>query len=88
LDVHPLPSRASGRRGNYGQSELDAWARRIDAWRARREVFAYFNNDWEGFAVENALALRERLFPSGRNGVSQRPDLSRLGSVDDERSPE
>jgi hypothetical protein len=24
----------------------------------RAEVFAYFNNDWEGFAVSNALALR------------------------------
>ena len=22
------------------------------------EVFAYFNNDWEGFAVRNALRLR------------------------------
>jgi uncharacterized protein YecE (DUF72 family) len=25
------------------------------------EVFAYFNNDWEGFAVRNALALRALL---------------------------
>jgi len=24
-------------------------------------VFVYFNNDWEGFAVENALALKRRL---------------------------
>ena len=27
----------------------------------RAEVFAYFNNDWEGFAVRNALGMRERL---------------------------
>jgi uncharacterized protein YecE (DUF72 family) len=50
-----------GRRGNYSAAELDTWARRIAAWRSRVEVFAYFNNDWEGFAVENALALRRRL---------------------------
>ena len=27
----------------------------------RADVFAYFNNDWEGFAVRNALGMRERL---------------------------
>ena len=39
-----------GRRGNYSESELDEWARRIARWRRRAEVFVYFNNDWEGFA--------------------------------------
>ncbi|MEA2454408.1 MAG: hypothetical protein QOI45_670, partial [Thermoleophilaceae bacterium] len=56
-----------GRRGNYSQSELDEWARRIADWRRRAEVFVYFNNDWEGFAVENARSLRRRLLsPGGR----------------------
>jgi uncharacterized protein YecE (DUF72 family) len=50
-----------GRRGNYSERELDAWARRLGAWRTRADVYAYFNNDWEGFAVRNATALRERL---------------------------
>jgi uncharacterized protein YecE (DUF72 family) len=50
-----------GRRGSYSDRELDTWARRIAAWRARAEIFAYFNNDWEGFAVRNALRLRKRL---------------------------
>jgi uncharacterized protein YecE (DUF72 family) len=50
-----------GRRGNYSESELQTWKRRIAAWRARVEVFAYFNNDWEGFAVRNALGLKARL---------------------------
>jgi uncharacterized protein YecE (DUF72 family) len=50
-----------GRRGNYSGPELETWARRIAAWRPRAEVFAYFNNDWEGFAVRNALRLRKRL---------------------------
>lgn len=47
-----------GRRGNYSPRELREWAARIDALRADAEVFAYFNNDWEGFAPANALALR------------------------------
>jgi uncharacterized protein YecE (DUF72 family) len=46
-----------GRRGNYSATELREWAQRIHAWRARVEVFAYFNNDWEGFAVRNAAEL-------------------------------
>jgi uncharacterized protein YecE (DUF72 family) len=52
---------ARGRRGNYSQRELDAWAERIAGLRERAEVFAYFNNDWEGFAVRNARTLRRRV---------------------------
>lgn len=47
-----------GRRGNYSSAELAAWRRRISAWRSRREVFVYLNNDWEGFAVANAEELK------------------------------
>ena len=54
-----------GRRGNYSESELETWKRRIAAWRAKVEVFAYFNNDWEGFAVRNALWLKEHLQNAG-----------------------
>jgi uncharacterized protein YecE (DUF72 family) len=50
-----------GRRGNYSEGELEEWSRRISAWRAENEVFAYFNNDWEGFAVKNGLRLKDRL---------------------------
>ena len=50
-----------GRRGNYSDRELDEWAERLGRWRRSVEVFAYFNNDWEGFAVDNGLGLRERL---------------------------
>ena len=50
-----------GRRGNYSLSELEDWRRRLEGWRSDVEVFAYFNNDWEGFAVRNALWLKERL---------------------------
>jgi uncharacterized protein YecE (DUF72 family) len=50
-----------GRRGNYSETELEEWADRIRGWRRRVEVFAYFNNDWEGFAVRNGRRLRELL---------------------------
>jgi uncharacterized protein YecE (DUF72 family) len=49
------------RNGDYTERELEEWRRRISAWRARVEVFAYFNNDWDGFAVQNALWLKQRL---------------------------
>ncbi len=50
-----------GRNGNYSLRELDGWRRRIARWRAQTEVFAYFNNDWEGYAIRNAKWLREHL---------------------------
>jgi uncharacterized protein YecE (DUF72 family) len=50
-----------GRNGNYSQSELDEWAERIRGWSENGDVYAYFNNDWEGYAVNNALDLKKRL---------------------------
>jgi uncharacterized protein YecE (DUF72 family) len=47
-----------GRGGNYSRSELETWKRRIAAWRSSAEVFAYFNNDWNAYAVKNALFLQ------------------------------
>ncbi|HZN89486.1 MAG TPA: DUF72 domain-containing protein [Thermoleophilaceae bacterium] len=52
-----------GRRGNYSETELDEWARRIARMRRRAEVLVYFNNDWEGFAVANARSLARRVSP-------------------------
>ena len=57
-----------GRRGNYSQRELETWLRRIRQWRRRVEVFAYFNNDWEAFAVRNALWLAGALDTATRDG--------------------
>jgi uncharacterized protein YecE (DUF72 family) len=49
-----------GRRGNYSETELEAWAERLPGWaRAGTAVFAYFNNDWEGFAPRNAARLQQ-----------------------------
>jgi uncharacterized protein YecE (DUF72 family) len=50
-----------GRGGNYSEAELDEWRRRIAAWRSRRPVFVYLNNDWKGYAPTNARYLREGL---------------------------
>jgi uncharacterized protein YecE (DUF72 family) len=50
-----------GRKGNYSDSELTEWAERIDDWRRQVQVYAYFNNDWQGFAVKNGLKLRKLL---------------------------
>jgi uncharacterized protein YecE (DUF72 family) len=51
---------ARGRRGNYSETELRALAERVVAL-SGGPVFAYFNNDWEGFAVRNALRLQKLL---------------------------
>jgi uncharacterized protein YecE (DUF72 family) len=51
-----------GRNGNYSETELAEWADRILGWgEAGIDVYAYFNNDWEGYAVRNGLRLRELL---------------------------
>jgi uncharacterized protein YecE (DUF72 family) len=50
-----------GRKGNYSERELEEWAARIADWRRRADVYAYFNNDWMGFAVRNGLLLKKLL---------------------------
>jgi uncharacterized protein YecE (DUF72 family) len=50
-----------GRRGNYSESELEEWAERFERWREEVEILAYFNNDWEEFAVKNGVWMRRRL---------------------------
>jgi uncharacterized protein YecE (DUF72 family) len=57
-----------GRDGNYSERQLAEWAARLRGARG----YAFFNNDWEGFAVKNALELRE-LFGS-RAGAPARAD--------------
>lgn len=43
----------------YSSEELERWAHIIRTWRV--PTFVYFNNDFQGFAVKNALELK-RLF--------------------------
>jgi len=50
----------SGRyHGSYANRELDVWAHRLaEQVQDGRSVFAYFNNDPDAVAVDNALYLR------------------------------
>ena len=50
-----------GRRGNYSESELREWAARIRDLASEAPVLAYFNNDWEVFAVRNGLRMKKLL---------------------------
>lgn len=53
--------------GGFTGEELSSWAGQIRALRtAGKEVYIYFNNDWEGFAVRDATRLQERLGRDGR----------------------
>jgi uncharacterized protein YecE (DUF72 family) len=52
---------AKGRRGNYSRTELETWKRRLTQWRRKVEIYMYFNNDWEGFAVKNGVWMRRAL---------------------------
>ena len=47
-------------RHDYSDGELAVWAEKIRASGAK-EVWAYFNNDFQGCAFRNAQRLRERL---------------------------
>jgi uncharacterized protein YecE (DUF72 family) len=43
--------------GDYVSAELRQWATKIHAWSAAVDVLAYFNNDWNGYAIKDALEL-------------------------------
>ena len=61
-----------GRNGNYSRNELSDWASRLDRWSKSVDVFAYFNNDWEGYAIDNAIFLK-RLLRRKSSPASERP---------------
>jgi uncharacterized protein YecE (DUF72 family) len=50
-----------GHNGNYSESELDEQATRLGRLAHRVPVWAYFNNDWCGYAVKNAQGVIRRL---------------------------
>jgi uncharacterized protein YecE (DUF72 family) len=50
-----------GRRGNYAETELREWAQRLRDLATHGDVYVYFNNDWEGFAVANGKRLKRLL---------------------------
>ena len=51
-----------GREGNFERHELRRWADRLKRLAgAERRAYAYFNNDWQGFAPRNAHEFRALL---------------------------
>ena len=62
LDLRALPLRfARTRRQLLRAASSTTGPRGSSAWRAAGDVYAYFNNDWEGYAIRNALGLKGRL---------------------------
>ncbi|WP_426566960.1 DUF72 domain-containing protein [Angustibacter sp. McL0619] len=50
----------------YSASALDVWAQRVRGWLAEGlDVLLYFDNDAKGYAPHDAMALAERLSPTG-----------------------
>ncbi len=46
----------------YSQEQMESWAKKINQWQKRDiDVFAYFNNDFEAFAIDNAQMLKNLL---------------------------
>ena len=46
--------------GSYPHATLSNWAKDIAAWAAEgRAVYCYFDNDERGYAVQNAVSLRD-----------------------------
>jgi len=43
--------------GGYTHRSLGHWRHRLRNWASDRTVYAYFNNDWRGYAPENAAYL-------------------------------
>lgn len=49
-------------RSKYSQEELEQWADKIEGWTEQElDVYCYFNNDFEGYAVKNAKSLMKLL---------------------------
>ncbi len=48
-------------RDEYSQEELEKWKKIITVLSRRGDVFGYFNNDYAGYAIKNALELKKSL---------------------------
>lgn len=45
---------------NYSDGELKKWAKKVNRWlRDGLDVYAYFNNDYKAYAVNNAMKLEK-----------------------------
>ena len=68
-------------RHDYSTAELAVWAKRIEESGAKT-VWAYFNNDRDGYAIKNARALM-RLLERGRQRAKARNRRLQAGPAAD-----
>ena len=47
--------------GSYSAKRLQKWADRINEWRRLSSIYVYFNNDVGGWAVKNAMDLKQMI---------------------------
>jgi uncharacterized protein YecE (DUF72 family) len=60
--------------GGFTRAELKSWAARIRGLAGSgKGVYVYFNNDWEGFALRDAVTLEKLL---GLDGLTRPTDAS------------
>jgi uncharacterized protein YecE (DUF72 family) len=63
-----------GTRGNYPRRAIEKDAAAIRTWLGEgRDVYVYYNNDWRGFALDNARALAELTDAPGVRLAPARP---------------
>jgi uncharacterized protein YecE (DUF72 family) len=53
--------RGRGREGNFTDPQLEEWAVHVRNWLKDGDVYAYFNDDWGGHAIREALLFRQLL---------------------------
>ena len=71
---HGPNARSAPYRGRYGRRRLAPAAERLAAWMAEgADVYAYFNNDFEGHAVADAETLRRCLGVASPVGSAAQP---------------
>lgn len=56
----------------YSEKELTVWRDKIRGW--DKDAFIYFDNDFKGYAVDNALSLKTLLGNGSRGDVRIPPD--------------
>jgi uncharacterized protein YecE (DUF72 family) len=54
-------SSETGSNSSYTDKELQQWAGKIKQWLKQRDVYCYFNNDAQAFAIANAKKIRDYL---------------------------
>jgi len=60
----------------YSPEQMAAWAEKLVAW--KQPAFVYFNNDFHGYAVKNALELKQGVTELERH-EALRPQAARAG---------